>query len=440
MREMDMPEQPLVRLLGELVAIESVNPAYPGGARGEAAVAGLVAEYCRRLGLDVWRQPVLPGRENVVAELRVPGARHTLLFEAHMDTVGLDGMGERGLQPELRDGRLYGRGACDAKGALAAMLAALRTLIDRRAELGVNVVLAATVDEEYQYRGVLALIEQLVDAGRRVDAAVVGEPTELALVVAHKGCVRTRITTIGRAAHSSRPEEGINAIEGMVAVVAALDRHRRDLAGRRHPLVGSPTLSIGRIWGGTAVNIVPERCTIELDRRLIPGETAASALAELDAVLSEVRAGSPAVAIEREPPFVADWALDTPPEAAIVQAAAAACRALGQPDRPVGVAYGSDASKLWALRAIPSIVLGPGSIAQAHTEDEFVPVDQLVAAAELYAETAVRLGPLLEPVAHTPVVETGHSGAVSHRDEALRLACAGDVVDAGHTGAASHSQ
>ncbi len=398
---MDTGDVNPVRLLADLVALESVNPAYPGGARGETGVAAYVEDYCHLLGLEVWRQPVLPGRENVVAELRVPGARHTLLFEAHMDTVSLDGIGERGLQPQVRDGRLYGRGACDAKGALAAMLAALRTLIDRRDALAVNVVLAATVDEEYRYRGILAFIEQFIDAGRRVDAAVVGEPTQLALVVAHKGCVRTRITTIGRAAHSSRPEEGINAIEAMVELIAALSRHRRHLAQRRHPLAGSPTLSIGRIWGGTAVNIVPERCTIELDRRLIPGETAESALAELDAVLGEVRVGSPAVVIEREPPFVADWALDTPPDAAIVQAAAAACRALGRPDQPAGVAYGSDASKLWALRAIPSIVLGPGSIAQAHTTDEFVPLDQFVGAAELYVQTAVRLGSFLDPA--TPV-------------------------------------
>jgi acetylornithine deacetylase ArgE len=391
-------EDTLVRLLSDLVAIESVNPAYPGGERGEVAVAAYVAEYCRRLGLDVSRQPVLPGRENVLAELRVAGARGTVLFEAHMDTVNLDAsgsMGEGGLRPEVRDGRLYGRGACDAKGALAGMLSALERLVARRGDLGVNVVLAATVDEEYQFRGVLAMIDQYLGPERQVDAAVVGEPTDLRVVVAHKGCVRTRISTVGRAAHSSRPEEGVNAVEHMAQVVTALQDHRRRLAERRHQLTGSPTLSIGRIWGGTAVNIVPDRCTIEVDRRLLPGEDAASALAEIDGVLAALRASDPAVQIEREAPFVADWPLDTPVEALVVRAAVAACRDLGLPDTPVGVAYGSDASKLQALRGVPSIVLGPGSIAQAHTADEFVPVDQLAYAADLYARTAFHAAALL---------------------------------------------
>ncbi|MGH2355872.1 MAG: M20 family metallopeptidase, partial [Chloroflexota bacterium] len=392
-------EDRLVRLVSELVAIESVNPAYPGGGRGEVAVAAFVEDYCRRLGLDLGRQPVLPGppsRENVLAELRVPGARQTLLFEAHLDTVGLDGLGERGLRAEVRDGRLYGRGACDTKGALAAMLVALERLRDRRQELGVNVLLLGAVDEEHQYRGVLAFIEQEIRRGRRIDAAVVGEPTELRVVVAHKGCVRTRISTVGRAAHSSRPDEGVNAVEHMAEVLGALRALRERLAARHHPLAGSPTLSIGRVWGGTAVNIVPDRCTIELDRRIIPGETADGALAELDAALAGAQAANPALRVEREPPFVADWALDTPADAAVVQAAAVACREIGLSADPAGVAFGSDASKLQALAGVPSIVLGPGSIAQAHTPEEYVPVAHLPAAAELYTRTALHLAHALD--------------------------------------------
>jgi acetylornithine deacetylase/succinyl-diaminopimelate desuccinylase-like protein len=392
-----MGERDLVRLVAELVALESVNPAYPGGERGEIAVAEYVADYCRRLGLDVERQPVLapdgptPARENVLAELTVAGARHTLLFEAHMDTVSLDTNGSMrrgGLEAEVRDGRLYGRGTCDTKGALAAMLVALDTLVARRRELTVNVVLAATVDEEYRFRGVLALLER----GRAFHGAVVAEPTELRVVVAHKGVARTRISTIGRAAHSSRPEQGVNAIERIVPIIGALSDLRRRLATRRHPLVGSPTLSIGRIWGGTAVSVVPDRCTLELDRRVIPGETAESALDELDAALAAARRDHPDLEYEREPPFVADWPLDTPVDAPVVRAAQAAARALGLPDAPTGVPYGSDASKLQALGGIPSIVLGPGAIAQAHTAEEFVPVDHLAMAARLYAATALSFG------------------------------------------------
>jgi acetylornithine deacetylase len=383
-------------LLGDLVAIESVNPAYPGGERGEAAVAAFVADHCRRLGLDVWRQAVLPGRENVLARLECPGAKRTLLLEAHMDTVSLDPSGPNGgggTAPHIRDGRLYGRGACDTKGALAAMLTALDALRARRAELGMHVLLLAAVDEEYRFRGVLrfveALREQVGDAP--LAGAIVGEPTALRVVVAHKGCLRTRIHTLGRAAHSSRPETGVNAIDAMAGVLAALGTYRDSLAGRRHPLTGSPTLSVGKIWGGTAVNIVPDRCTVELDRRLIPGEDAAGALAELDALLAGLQRAQPDLVYERDEPSVADWSLDTPPHAAVVVAIGAACAAAGLDGAPAGVSYGSDASKLWALARVPSVVFGPGDIAQAHTADEFVPLDELPRAAAVYAGAARRL-------------------------------------------------
>jgi acetylornithine deacetylase len=272
------------------------------------------------------------------------------------------------------------------------MLVALERLLARRSGLDVDVILAATVDEEYRFRGVLSFIEGFLDGGRRVDAAVVGEPTDLRVVVAHKGCLRTRISTLGRAAHSSRPEAGINAIAHMASVVIALEAYGSRLRDRGHPLTGHPTLSIGRIWGGAAVNIVPDRCTIEIDRRIIPGETADAALAEIDAVLAEAQREHPARRLEREEPFLADWPLDTPVDAAIVQAATAACRSLGLPDTPTGVTYGSDASKLQALRGVPSIVLGPGAIEQAHTANEYVPLDHLSTVADLYVQTALNLG------------------------------------------------
>ena len=377
----------LVRLLSDLVAIESVNPAYPGGSSGEVALADYVEEYCRRLGLAVTRQPVLPGRDNILAELRVPGAQQTLLFEAHMDTVDLGTRGARALQPEVRDGRLYGRGSCDTKGSLAAMLLAMEALQAAGERLRVNVMLLASVDEEHAFRGVTAF----VDSSRPVHAAVVGEPTELRLVVAHKGCVRWRLSTTGRAAHSSRPEEGDNAIDQMAEVLQSLRAFQARLRERRHPLVGSPTLSVGRIWGGTGVNIVPERCTIEIDRRLIPGEDAQGALAEVDAFLAECAADNPVLKIAREEPFVVDWPLETPDDAAVVSAARAACANLNLPTQPTGVPYGTDASKLWALGGIPAIVLGPGSIAQAHTAEEYISLADVVAAAELYRRIALHL-------------------------------------------------
>jgi acetylornithine deacetylase len=372
-------------LLQDLIAINSVNPAYPEG-QGEAAVADYVERHCRNIGLDVTRQPVLPGRDNIVATITVLGATETLLYEGHMDTVGLGLMGESGLTPQLRDGKLYGRGACDTKGSLAAMLVAFEHLLERRAELKVNAVLLASVDEEYAYRGVLAYIESDLPA----TAAVVGEPTDLRIVVAHKGCVRGTITVTGRAAHSSEPHLGISAIDGMADVLIGLRTLGPQLATRQHPLMSPPTLTVGTIEGGTGHNIVPEQCTIVYDRRTLPDEEPGTVLAELDAVLDIVRESRPDLTIARPAPRLLSEGLDTPVEAGIVDAAAIACQELALNPEPAGVPYGSDASKLQKRRGIPSIVFGPGSIAQAHGADEFVPLDHLTKAAAFYTDIAIR--------------------------------------------------
>jgi len=383
-------DQQLIQTLTELIRIESVNPAYPGGSRGEEGVAAFVEAHCRSLGLDVNRQVVVPGRENVLATLSVPGARQAILFEAHMDTVALEPMGSRALKPEIRDGNLSGRGACDTKGSLAAMLGAMESLVERRAELGVNVHLLASVDEEYRYRGILAFLE----SGVPIHAAIVGEPTDLQVVIATKGCVRFQITTVGESAHSSNPDKGVNAIDHMADVLIALREYQARLAERRHPLVGQPTLSVGRVWGGIGVNIVPNSCAIEIDRRIIPGEEPASALAEIDAVLAKLRESRPHLRVERAEPFLTDWALDTPADTPIVAAARAAALAIGVPSTPVGVPYGTDASKLWALAQVPSIVFGPGSIEQAHTANEFVPIAHLTTAREFLIRSVLTFSTL----------------------------------------------
>ena len=305
-----------------------------------------------------------------------------------MDTVTLEPMPDA-LSPRIGDGRLYGRGACDTKGSLAGMLYALKLLKEQGAGQHASVLLAATVDEEVAYRGVLALVEAKPEA----NAAIVGEPTSLVPVIAHKGCVRWRIRTHGRAAHTSKAQEGNNAIYQMVEVIRCLRQTLEPrLAQRIHPLVGTPSLCVSVIHGGLQVNIVPNECVIEIDRRTVPGETHAQVLDEVDRVLDEIRRREPTFVIEREAPTVADWPLDTPADSAIARAALAACRAIrGSADLGT-VAYGSDASKLSVLGHIPSIVLGPGDIAQAHTADEWVPVAEVVQAAEIYAGAAVAFG------------------------------------------------
>lgn len=383
-------EKELVQLLVDLVSIESVNPGLKGGLRGEAALAEFVASYLARLGLHAESQPVLPGRANVLG--RLPGnGKPGLIFEAHMDTVTLEPMPDA-LSPRISGGRVYGRGSCDTKASLAAMLYALRLLCDHAGGNHADVLLAATVDEEVAFKGVLAL----VDSHPRAAGAVVGEPTDLVPVIAHKGVVRWRIVTHGRAVHTSKPEEGNNAIYQMVEVIRALrERLEPALTRRAHPFAGAPSLTVSVIHGGLQINIVPHDCVIEIDRRTVPGETHAQVLAEVDEVLDELRKREPGFSIEREQPMVADWPLYTEPDGAVAQAALQACRKIHGSAELAAAPYGTDASKLSELGHIPSIVLGPGSISQAHTDNEWVSIDQLVQAAEIYAQMAMEISPLL---------------------------------------------
>ncbi len=382
-----MTDDRVVELLREMVRIESVNLAYPGGV-GEAAMADYVETWARAAGFRVERQVLDTGQTNVLVTLDVPNAAGTLLYEAHMDTVALAPM-ERALDAEVRDGRVYGRGACDTKGSMAAMMVAMERLAARRDELAVNVALVAVVDEEHAFTGVLRYIASDAEA----TAAVVGEPTDLRLVIAHKGCVRGEVRTTGKAAHSAKPHLGVNAIDAMADVLVGLRELPETLARQSHPLLGSPTFSVGLIEGGTGVNVVPASCAITYDRRVLPHERHDDALAELDAALDRVRARRKDATIERPAPYLVSDALDTEPDAPLVRAASSACEAAGVDPDPIGVPYGTDASKLQTRRGIPAVVLGPGSIGQAHGADEFVPIDELHLAAEIYAGIALRFRP-----------------------------------------------
>jgi acetylornithine deacetylase/succinyl-diaminopimelate desuccinylase family protein len=371
----------VVDLLAELVAIDSVNASMMNGA-GEAELGDFVARYGRDLGADVSTEEVLPGRANV--SLRLPatapsGAPRRLLFDVHLDTVPVEGMTDP-FTPRIEGGRMWGRGTCDTKGSLAATLVALRRLAAEGTPRRHEVTLLCTVDEEYRKRGIMHAVAR----GLSADAAIVGEPTNLRPVVAHKGALRWRLITHGRAAHTSRPENGNNAIYQMVEVIDSLrERLEPVLAGVRHPLLTPPTLTVGRIEGGVGVNIVPERCTIEIDRRSLPTEDLDAILAEIDAVMARLMHARPDVRVEREAPFLAEQGLDTPPDAAVVIALQGACRAVLGPDAavtPEGVPYGTDATH---LNGIPSVVFGPGDIAQAHTADEWVDLAQVDAAAEI---------------------------------------------------------
>jgi len=372
-----MSHSHLIDTLSTLVRINSINPAYPNG-RPETEMQRAVLGFFQEHGITTFEQEVMPGRANVVGRLagRQPGKR--IVFEAHSDTAGVECMTIPPFEPAVRDGRLYGRGSCDTKGGLAAMMHALMEVKRCGKVPPCEVWVVAAVDEEYSYRGVLRLQQNLAAC-----AAVVSEPTEMKMALTSNGCLRWRINALGKAAHSSKPHLGVNAISHMAHLVLAVEEDSRRLKSTRHPLAGCPTLNIGMIHGGTQVNMVPDTCSIEIDRRLIPGEDRDEVLAHYAALVESVRRQNPEAEFVMEPPSVEDCALETLPDAGIALLTAELLRDMGLNAAPIGVPFGCDASKL-ARIGIPSIVLGPGSIDRAHAAEEYAEIDQVEQAMLVY--------------------------------------------------------
>src|SRR5687768_10595386 len=256
---------PAIRLLKDLVAIDSVNPSLVSGARGEAEIADAIARHLRGIGLDVEIQEAAPGRPNVIGVLEGRGRGRSLMLCGHVDTVGVEGM-TAPFDPIERDGRLYGRGSQDMKGGVAAMIDAARVLADEGLPAG-RVIVAAVVDEEYASAGADALVSRW-----RADAAVVTEPTDLRIAIGHKGFAWFDVETRGRAAHGSRPLDGRDAILRMGRVLHALEQlDRRLQSAPPHPLMGTASLHASIIEGGRELSSYPDRCGLKLERRTITG-------------------------------------------------------------------------------------------------------------------------------------------------------------------------
>lgn len=366
---------PLVSLLADLVAIPSQNPMgrdKTGAEYSEAAMAAYVADYLKRHGVDAEQYEIAPGRPNVVGHLDA-GAKETLILEAHMDTVHAEGMTIPPFVPEVRNGRLYGRGACDTKGSLAAFLHAVCGAGSPARGRRYNVILAAVADEEYQFGGA----QRVVARGVRADIAIVGEPTQLHIVRAHKGVVRWRIGTTGVTAHSAYPERGSNAIYAMGHVLERLESYASALRETPpHAILGSPTLSVGIIEGGQAVNVVPDRCMIEIDRRTLPGETTDSVLAHVRDALRGLDGWT------FDPPHLAASGLDVAPDHPLVASLSAAIRQETGSATVEAAQYATDAG-VYARAGIPAVVFGPGNIAQAHTKDEWIDLGELAQASRI---------------------------------------------------------
>jgi acetylornithine deacetylase len=367
-------------LLQALVRLPSVNPmgrAVQGPIYLEHQVTAYLEDYFHSLGVPYQRQTVAPQRDNIVARLDVPGAKHTLLLEVHQDTVPVDGMTIDPFGAVIDNGRLYGRGACDIKSGMAALLAAFARLVRDKARATMNVILACTVDEEHTFRGV----QELMKRGIKADFAIIAEPTGLDIVTAHKGVARFVLATPGRACHSSRPDRGINAIYRMGRVLGGIERFAKTLEkSRSDPVLGPPTVSVGRIEGGVSVNTVPDTCRIEIDRRVIPGEDAAVTAAELVRFLRE-DAGID-FELDCPPPWMSMPALSAKGSDQIVQRLGAAIDKVTGKHSVMPVPYGTDASII-AQAGIPAVVFGPGDIAEAHTKDEWVSLEEVHKASEI---------------------------------------------------------
>ncbi len=368
--------------LARLVHINSINPTLAPGAPGEREVATYVAANLEALGAEVvWHEPV-PGRVSITGRLRGTGGGRSLMLNGHFDTVEVDGMAEP-FSGAIRDGRLYGRGSFDMKGSVAACMAALKALIDARTPLAGDVVVAAVADEEYGSIGTADL------AGRiKVDGAIVTEPTSLAICLAHKGYLWIDVETVGRAAHGSKVDQGIDANMMMGRFLGALDGLERELRRRPpHPLVGPPSLHAAMIEGGSGLSTYAASCRLKIERRIIPGETQASAMAEIQALIDGLRREDPAFEARTNCFFARD-PFEVAPDAAIVRSLAGATRSvLGAEARMVGDTPWMD-SALLAAAGVETVVFGPTG-AGAHADVEWVDVESVVRCAEVLRQTAI---------------------------------------------------
>lgn len=356
------------KLLRELIALPSVNNAllpakHPHA--GEQRVAGFLKAAAIKAGLDVEWQKALPGRPNLLARLSPSGKiRRRILLAPHLDTVDVADPGQ--FIPREKNGRLYGRGACDTKGSVAAMFMTVCELAKgTRRPAATEIIFAGLVDEEIGQGGSRALAA----SGLKADLAIVGEPTRLKVVTAHKGNLWLGLETRGRAAHGSRPQLGRNAVHEMARVVDVLEtKYAAQLRRRRHPLLGHATVNVGVISGGKQPNIVPDHCGIVIDRRTLPGETEAAVRREIRSLLRAegLRA---ALANNKDAPCEP---METDLRLPLVRQFLLTA---GQAE-PAGVNFFSDAGVLSA-GGIPSVVFGPGDIAQGHTVDEWISLASL---------------------------------------------------------------
>ncbi|TSA43316.1 M20 family peptidase [archaeon] len=375
-------------LTKRLIEFRSVNP--PGL---EYEIAEFVAGLMSEIGMEVKIDEVASRRSNVVGWLKGLDGSPTLMMNGHLDVVpagDLEQWNTPPFRPCLRHDRIYGRGASDMKGGLASTIEAVKALVRSKTELRGNLLVTMVVDEEGEGKGTLNLIER----GYKADMAVIAEPSRLQVLTAEKGVIWAEITTHGKSVHASMTTSkgsasGINAINKMARVISALEAQLPILEERKHPLVGNPTTNVGTITGGTKPNVVPDLCKATIDRRLVPGERTQDALHELTALLSEIGQLDQdfkydmKVVLTREP-------IEISPEEKIVRLCRSAAKSVtGRESGYGGFVATTDRSFLVNQAHIPTVILGPGDLAQAHSPNEYVETSDLVTASKIYTQLII---------------------------------------------------
>ncbi len=385
-----MALKPVAELLQTLVSIPSVNPALTEDPSigGEARLAEFLANYLAKLGFTVDWHKITTGRPNVVGRFGPASPKRSFMLEAHLDTQGIHGMTVPPFAGTVRDGKLYGRGACDTKGPMAAALFAMdRALLEKLAEAGVQVVFVGAMGEEKGNIGA----EELVELGVGADEAIVLEPTDLNIVHAHKGALWFEVEVEGLAAHGSNPSLGVSAIRGMSRAVELIeDLTMREGKKRVHPVLGAPTVNIGLIRGGSSINIVPDRCVIEVDRRTLPGDDHPRILKEIGEELDGLKAQG----------HIKSWQMhkikdgfpfETAADSGLIKRMIESCAASGVTSKTEGAAWYSDAGP-FSRTCTEIAVFGPGSIRQAHTSDEFIDLAALDTGTAIFRHFLQNLG------------------------------------------------
>ncbi|MDB4917025.1 MAG: acetylornithine deacetylase or succinyl-diaminopimelate desuccinylase [Gemmatimonadetes bacterium] len=364
-----------------LVRIDSRNPTLVRDAPGEQACAVYLRDVLDAWGFRTELHEAAPGRPNLVARIG-SGSGRSLMFNGHLDVVGTEGMIHSPFVPDERDGRLYGRGSADMKGGIAAMCAAAWRAAQQ--DVGGEIIIAAVADEEYDSIGTKALLARSV----RADAAVVTEPTRLAIMPAHRGFVWLEVEVIGRAAHGSRWDIGVDAIRHAGLLLAELDRiDAEELPRLTHPLLGRGSLHASMIEGGIGMSTYPDRCVLKLERRTIPSELTAHIVAEVERACTAVRARRPSFAasvkllVTQGP---SDVAVDSP----LVRGLAQAIESSGDSTRVEGMSAWTDAALLNDA-GIPAVCYGPGDISLAHAAEEYIPLSEIDRATDVLESFAL---------------------------------------------------